>query len=73
MLKTYVGSRCELSLKYLEILEYSGATSELALTLYLIDNAISLKKVTVVARDEEALARACHEFRHITSVSILVM
>ncbi|KAL1540616.1 hypothetical protein AAHA92_24944 [Salvia divinorum] len=46
MLETYVGRRCELSPKYLEISSYSGATSQLVFTLYLIDNARSLKKAT---------------------------
>ncbi|XP_047954118.1 F-box/LRR-repeat protein At3g03360-like [Salvia hispanica] len=73
-LETYVGPRCELSPKYLEISRYSGAPSQLALTLYLIDNASrSLQKVSVVAQDEEALARARHDFQHIASVSFSVM
>ncbi|KAG6402397.1 hypothetical protein SASPL_134590 [Salvia splendens] len=73
MLETYVGSRCELSPKYLKISQYSGAPSQLAFTLYLIDNARSLKKVSVVARDEEALACARHDFQHIAFVSFSVM
>ena len=72
MLKTYDGPRCELPPEYLEITRYSGTPSQLAFSLYLIDNARSLKKVTVVATDEEALARARRDFRHITSASILV-
>ncbi|XP_047958931.1 FBD-associated F-box protein At2g26860-like isoform X1 [Salvia hispanica] len=73
-LETYVVPRCELSPKYLEISRYSGAPSQLALTLYLIDNASRfLQKVSVVAQDEEALARARHDFEHIASVSFSVM
>ncbi|KAL1532618.1 hypothetical protein AAHA92_32605 [Salvia divinorum] len=73
MLETYVGPRCELSPKYLEISRYFGTPSQLAFTSYLIDNAISLQKVTVVARNAWESACARRDFQHIASVSFLDM
>ena len=56
------------SLKYLEISGYSGFDSERKLALHLINNITSFQKLIVVACDEEALARAFGDFRHITSI-----
>ncbi|XP_047952473.1 F-box/FBD/LRR-repeat protein At5g53840-like [Salvia hispanica] len=70
--ETYDHYGCDLSLKYLEISGYSGFDSEWRLTLNLINNVTSFQKMIVVACDEEALARAHHDFRHITTASFLV-
>ncbi|KAL1541711.1 F-box/FBD/LRR-repeat protein-like protein [Salvia divinorum] len=70
LLEAYVGvGRCKLSVKYLEITGYLGAPLQLALALYVVNNARSLESVTVVAADKNALARAYEDFRHIRSVS----
>ena len=56
---------CQLSLKYLEITGYLGSLRERELALCVINNAKALKKVTVMPFNEDALARACHDFQHI--------
>ncbi|KAL1532616.1 hypothetical protein AAHA92_32603 [Salvia divinorum] len=59
----------DLSQKYLEISGHSGSSLERELVLYVINNATTLQKLTVVARDEEALSRARLDFGHINSIS----
>ena len=71
--ETYDEPRCELSLKYLSIVGYLGCTSERELALYVINSARALKKLTIVACDDVALARARQDFRHIRSARILVI
>ncbi|KAL1540622.1 F-box/FBD/LRR-repeat protein-like protein [Salvia divinorum] len=71
--ETYDHYGCDLAQKYLVISGYSGFDSERKLALYLINSITSLQKLIVVACDEEALARAHHDFRHITSVTFLVI
>ena len=49
---------CELSLKYLEITGYLSSSWERELALYVINNATTLQKLTVMPCNEDALARA---------------
>ena len=57
-------AECNLSVKYLEITGYLGSSWQQNLALYVINNATALQKLTVVSCDQEALARARHDFRH---------
>ena len=58
----------ELPVKYLEITGYFGNSWQRKLAMFIIDNATSLQKLTVVSCDQEALARARHDFRHTSFV-----
>ena len=69
-IETYA-PRCKLSLKYLEIIGYLGTPLRSAFAMFIINNARSLEKVTVMTYDEDALARARHDFQHLRSVSFL--
>ena len=66
--RRYVEGNCELSVKYLEITGYLGFSWQWRLVMYVINSATAFQKLTVVCCDQEALARACHDFQHAPSV-----
>ncbi|KAG6404086.1 hypothetical protein SASPL_136325 [Salvia splendens] len=72
MIEAYA-PRCKLSPKYLEIIGYLGTPLQSAFAMFIINNARSLERVTVMTYDEDALARARHDFQHLRSVSFFTI
>ncbi|XP_047954122.1 F-box/FBD/LRR-repeat protein At1g51370-like [Salvia hispanica] len=58
----------ELPVKYLEITGYFGNSWQRQLAMFIVDNATALQKLSVLSCDQEALARARHDFRHTSFV-----